>query len=143
MDLGELLDPSLDRRGGDAQQLGRAVHRQAADVEQHRRHLHRQGLARPRGVGEVQPARLAAVTLLAAHEAVLDVLLAPAFLASQSHHASPAISSMPEKIGRLCSAKTLQAKAAYAAEEHPEGATRIKSVINRKLKGQPAEVSFD
>src|SRR5215212_8384351 len=81
----EPLDPGLDGGRRHAEQLGGPVHRDAAQVEQHRLHLHPQRHPPRRRVGEVQAAGLAAVALLAAHEAVLDLLLAPATLAPQRH----------------------------------------------------------
>src|SRR5687767_10772543 len=87
--LGEALDPVLHAADRHADQPGGAAHRQAADVEQHCRDLDRQRHAARRRVGEARPARLAAVALLAAHEAVLDLLLAAATLARQTHRPTP------------------------------------------------------
>ena len=61
-----------------ANELMRPIH---AQVEEHGRGLDPQRHAARRGVGEVEPASLAAVALQTLHEAVLDVLLAAATLA--------------------------------------------------------------
>jgi hypothetical protein len=47
------------------------------------------GLPRGGRIGEVQAAAFAQVALLAAHQAVLDVLLAPAALAPKPHDQLP------------------------------------------------------
>src|SRR3954453_21193538 len=107
VDFGEALDPGLHAGRRHAQELGGAVHRQPAQVEQHRLHLDPQRHAARRGVGEVQPARLAAVALLAAHEPVLDVLLVPAPLAPQAHPLTPCAVSPSAHIGNLCGPETL------------------------------------
>jgi transposase len=104
----EALDPGLHARRRHAQQLGGAVHRQPADVEQHGRHLHPQRHAARRRVGEVQPAGLAAVALLAAHEPVLDVLLAPATFAPQPHSLTPCTVPPSAHIGNLCCPETIE-----------------------------------
>src|SRR3954451_6727849 len=105
--FGELLDPGHPARGRDAQQLGGAVHRQPAQVQQHGRDLDPQRHAARRGVGEVQPAGLAAVALQALHEAVPDVPLAAATLAPQPHRPAPPAVPSPTDMGRLRSLKTL------------------------------------
>src|SRR4051812_28323445 len=107
VDFGEALDPGLDAGRRHAEQLGGAVHRQPAQVEQHRLDLDPQRHAARRRVGEVQPARLAAVALLAAHEPVLDVLLAPASLAPQPHPLTSCAVSPSAHIGNLCDPETL------------------------------------
>src|SRR5690349_17795750 len=107
VDFGELLDPGHHARRGHAQQLGRAVHRQAAQVEERRRDLDPARHAARRRVGEVQPARLAAVALLAPHQAVPDVLPAPAPLAPQPHRSTPPAIPPPTDIGNLRRPKTL------------------------------------
>src|SRR3954465_4679462 len=107
VDFGEALDPSLHRGRRHAEQLGGAVHRQPAQVQQHRLHLDPERHPARRGVGEVQPARLAAVALLAAHEPVLDVPLAPAPLAPQPHPPTPSAIPPPTDVGNLCRVGTL------------------------------------
>src|SRR5437764_9498756 len=107
VDFGEALDPGLHAGRRHAQELGGAVHRQPAQVQQHRLDLDPQRHAARRGVGEVQPAGLAAVALLAAHEPVLDVLLAPAPLAPQPHPLTPSAVPLPTHIGNLCGPETL------------------------------------
>src|SRR4051794_10577718 len=107
--VGEALDPSLHRGRRDAEQLGGAVHRQPAQVQQHRLDLDPQRHATGRRVGEVQPAGLAPVALLAAHEPVLDVLPAPAPLAPQRHPLTPSAVPLPTHMGDLCGLETLQA----------------------------------
>jgi hypothetical protein len=109
VDFGELLDPGHHAGGRDPEQLGGAVHRQPAQVEQDGRDLDPQRHAARRGVGEVEPARLAAVALLAAHQAVLDVLLSPATLAPQPHRPAPPVVPSPADIGNLRGPKTLPA----------------------------------
>src|SRR3954451_15014671 len=106
--FGEALDPGLHAGRRHAEQLGGAVHRQAAQVQQHRLDLDPQRHAARRRVGEVQPARLAAVALLAAHEPVLDVLLVPAPLAPQSHPLTSCAVSPSAHIGNLCGPETLK-----------------------------------
>jgi hypothetical protein len=108
VDFGEALDPGLDAGRRHAQQLGGAVHRQPAQVEEHGRDLDPQRHAARRRVGEVQPAALAAVALLAAHEPVLDVPLSPATLAPQRHPLAPCTVSPSVHIGNLCDAETLK-----------------------------------
>src|SRR4051795_8191881 len=110
VDFGEALDPGLHARRRHAQELGGAVHRQPAQVEEHRRDLDPERHAARRRVGEVQPARPAAVALLAAHEAVLDVLPAPAPLAPQRHPSTPSATSPPMDMGNLCGVETLNRK---------------------------------
>src|SRR3954470_20004347 len=110
VDFGEALDPGLHRGRRHAEQLGGAAHRQPAQVQQQRLDLDPQRHATGRRVGEVQPARLAAVALLAAHEAVLDVLLAPAPLAPQRHPLIPSAVPLPTYMGDLCGLETLPAK---------------------------------
>src|SRR4051794_14446644 len=105
--FGEALDPGLDAGRRHAEQLGGAVHRQPAQVQQHRLDLDPQRHAARRRVGEVQPAGLAAVALLAAHEPVLDVLLGPAPLAPQSHPLTPCTVPPSVHIGNLCGPETL------------------------------------
>src|SRR5215208_2937100 len=61
-----------------------------------------------RRVGEVEPARLAAVALLATHQAVLDVLPAPAPLAPQPHRPAPSAIPPPTDMGDLRCLKTLR-----------------------------------
>src|SRR3954451_8615949 len=107
VDFGEALDPGLHAGRRHAQELGGAVHRQPAQVEQHRLDLDPQRHAARRRVGEVQPARLAAVALLAAHEPVLDVLPAPASLAPQPHPLTSCAVSPSAHIGNLCGPETL------------------------------------
>jgi hypothetical protein len=107
VDFREALDPGLHARRRHAEQLGGAVHRQPAQVQQHRLELDTQRHATGRGVGEVQPAALAAVALLAAHEPVLDVLLAPAPLAPQRHPFTPSAIPPPMDMGNLCGIETL------------------------------------
>src|SRR4051812_15853181 len=106
--FGELLDPGHHAGRRHPEQLGGAVHREAAQVEQHRRDLDPQRHPARRGVGEVQPAGLAAVALLALHEAVLDVLLGPATLAPQPHRPAPPAVPPPTDIGDLRCLKTLR-----------------------------------
>src|SRR4051794_965087 len=105
--FGEALDPGLHAGRRDPEQLGGAVHRQAAQVQQHRLDLDPQRHAARRRVGEVQPAGLAQVALLAAHEPVLDVLPAPAPLAPQRHPLTPSAAPPPTDMGNLCGAETL------------------------------------
>src|SRR4051812_27647989 len=105
--FGELLDPGHHAGRRHPEQLGGAVHREAAQVEQHRRDLDPQRHPARRGVGEVQPAGLAAVALQPLHEAVLDVLLNPATLAPQPHRPAPPVDPPPTDMGRLRSLKTL------------------------------------
>src|SRR3954454_13682224 len=107
VDFGEALDPGLHRGRRHAEQLGGAVHRQPAQVQQQRLDLDPQRHATGRRVSEVQPARFAAVALLAAHEAVLDVLLAPAPLAPQRHPLIPSAVPLPTHMGDLCGLETL------------------------------------
>ena len=87
---GELLQPSLDRRCRDTEQLGGAVHRQAADIQQDRGGLHGQRLAAGGRVGEVQATGLAPIPLLGAHQPIFDVLLTATTLALQTHDPPPA-----------------------------------------------------
>src|SRR3954447_23033499 len=108
VDFGEALDPSLHRGRRHAEQLGGAVHRQPAQVQQHRLDLDPERHPARRGVGEVQPARLAAVALLAAHEAVLDVPLSPTTLAPQRHPFTPSATPSPMNMGNLCGVETLR-----------------------------------
>jgi hypothetical protein len=107
VDFGEALDPGLHAGRRDPQQLGGAVHRQPAQVQQHRLDLDPERHPARRGVGEVQPARLAAVALLAAHEAVLDVPLSPTTLAPQRHPFTPSAIPSPTNMGNLCGVETL------------------------------------
>src|SRR3954462_1711426 len=107
VDFSEALDPGLHARRRHAQQLGGAAHRQSAQVEEHRRDLDPERHAARRRVGEVQPAGPAAVALLAAHEPVLDVLLAPASLAPQRHPFTPSATPPPMDMGNLCGVETL------------------------------------
>src|SRR3954467_10519453 len=109
VDFGEALDPSLHRGRRHAEQLGGAVHRQPAQVQQHRLDLDPERHPARRGVGEVQPARLAAVALLAPHEAVLDVPLSPTTLAPQRHPFTPSATPSPMNMGNLCGVETLHA----------------------------------
>ena len=92
-----------------SRQLGGAVHRQAADIEQNRSGLRRQRLAACGRVGECQTTRLAQVALLGAHQPILDVLLAPTALAPQPHDPPPQGPQRAQKVGHLCSPKTLLA----------------------------------
>src|SRR3954469_21686295 len=115
VDFSEALDPGLHARRRHAQQLGGAVHRQSAQVEEHRRDLDPERHAARRRVGEVQPAGPAAVALLAAHEPVLDVLLAPASLAPQRHPFTPSATPPPMDMGNLCGVETLEIGAALTA----------------------------
>src|SRR3954447_21178218 len=108
VDFGEALDPGLHAGRRHAEQLGGAVHRQPAQVQQHRLELDPQRHATGRRVGEVQPAGLAPVALLAAHEPVLDVLLAPAPLAPQRHPLTPSAVPLPTHMGDLCGLETLE-----------------------------------
>src|SRR4051812_5604531 len=108
--FGEALDPGLHRGRRHAEQLGGAVHRQPAQVQQHRLDLDPQRHATGRRVGEVQPAGLAPVALLAAHEPVLDVLPAPAPLAPQRHPLTPSAVPLPTHMGDLCGLETLQSR---------------------------------
>src|SRR5829696_1829424 len=94
--LGELLEPNLDGGCRDAQELGGAVHRQSADIEQHGRHLQGQRFAAWGRIGEIQAAGFAQVALLATHEPVLNVLVAPAALTAQLH-GQPPQGSAPQK----------------------------------------------
>src|SRR4051812_6877247 len=105
--FGELLDPGHHAGRRHPEQLGGAVHRQPAQVQEHGRDLDPQRHAARRGVGEVQPARPAAVALLAPHQAVLDVLPAPAPLAPQPHRPTPPAVPPPTDIGNLRRPKTL------------------------------------
>src|SRR6185436_15642947 len=105
--LGELLYPVHHAGRRYAQELRRPVHRQAAHVEQHRQHLDLEWHPSRRRVGEVQAAALAAVALLAAHEAVLDLLLGPAPLAAQPHRPAPSAIPPPTDMGDLRNIKTL------------------------------------
>src|SRR3954454_4508110 len=105
--FGELLDPGHHAGRRHPEQLGGAVHREAAQVEQHRRDLDPQRHPARRGVGEAEPAALAAA-LQPLHEAVLDVLLAAATLAPQSHRPVPPVVPLPTDIGDLRSLKTLK-----------------------------------
>src|SRR3954454_18713059 len=105
--FGEALDPGLHTGRRDPEQLGGAVHRQPAQVQQHRLHLDPERHPARRGVGEVQPARLAAVALLAPHEAVLDVALSPTTLAPQRHPFTPSATPSPMNMGNLCGVETL------------------------------------
>src|SRR5689334_7220630 len=105
--FGELLDPGHHAGRRHPEQLGGAVHRQPAQVQQHRRDLDPQRHAARRGVGEVQPAGLAAVALQPLHEPVLDVLLSPATLAPQPHRPAPPAVPLPTDIGHLRCLKTL------------------------------------
>src|SRR3954452_21105826 len=107
VDFGEPLDPDHRAGGRDAQQLGGAVHRQATQVEQDGRDLDPQRQAARRRVGEVQPAALAAVALLAAHEPVLDVLLSPAPPAPQLHRLAPSDIPSSTDMGDRRTPKTL------------------------------------
>src|SRR5690348_5208541 len=111
--FGELLDPGHHAGRRHPEQLGGAVHRQPAQVEQHRRDLDPQRHAARRGVGEVQPAGLAAVALQPFHEPVLDVLLGPATLAPQPHRPAPPAVPPPTDIGDLRSLKTLEINSIY------------------------------
>src|SRR4051794_25827314 len=113
VDFGELFDPGHDAGRGHARQLGGAVHRQPAQVEEHRRDLDPERHAARRRVGEVQPAGPAAVALLAAHEPVLDVLLAPAPLAPQRHPFTPSATPPPMDMGNLCGVETLKLPCPY------------------------------
>src|SRR4029450_12048765 len=97
----------LHARRRHAQQLSGAVHRQPAQVQQHRLDLDPQRHAARRRIGEVQPAGLAAVALLAAHEPVLDVLRAPATFAPQPHSLTPCTVPPSAHIGNLCGPETL------------------------------------
>src|SRR5215210_2139187 len=110
MILGKLLDPAHHAGRGHPQELGGAVHRQAAHIQQDRHDLELKRHPARRRVGEVQPAALAAVALLAAHEPVLDLLLAATTLASQSHRPNPSSQLMPTDMGYLCACKTLRQK---------------------------------
>src|SRR3954463_920342 len=115
----ELLEPGLDRGCRDTQELGGAVHRQTAHIQQYGSHFQGQRLAAGGCVGEVQAAALAQVALLGAHQPVLDVLFAPAALASKSHSQSPWRSSSTRKIGHLCRSQTLRTGAAPSASPAP------------------------
>src|SRR3954453_24190226 len=106
--FGELLDPGHHARGRDAEQLGGAVHRRPAQVQEHGRDFDPQRHSPGRRVGEVEPARLAAVTLQALHEAVLDMLPAAAPLAPQPHRPAPPAVPPPTDMGDLRSLKTLR-----------------------------------
>src|SRR5690242_7109610 len=108
VELGELLDPGHHAGGRHPQELGGPVHRQPAQVEEHGGDLDPERHAARRGVGEVEPARLAAVALLAPHQAVPDVLPAPAPLAPQPHRPAPPAVPPPTDIGNLRRPKTLQ-----------------------------------
>src|SRR3954467_3899819 len=77
-------------------------------IQQHGSHFQGQRLAAGGCVGEVQAAALAQVALLGAHQPVLDVLFAPAALASKSHSQSPWRSSSTRKIGHLCRSQALR-----------------------------------
>jgi hypothetical protein len=112
----EALDPGLHTGRRDPEQLGGAVHRQAAQVQQHRLDLDPQRHAARRRVGEVQPAGLAQVALLAAHEPVLDVLLAPAPLAPQRHPLTPSATPPPTDMGNLCGAETLKMLSRHSSD---------------------------
>src|SRR4051794_21051248 len=160
VDFGEALDPGLHARRRHAQQLGGAVHRQSAQVEEHRRDLDPERHAARRRVGEVQPAGPAAVALLAAHEAVLDVLLAPASLAPQRHPFTPSATSPPMDIGNLCGVETLNrsslrvSKGKSTSADHfeftrPSVPTLLAvfeachNLIWRREKGPPAEAFYE
>src|SRR3954452_24712069 len=104
--FGEALDPGLHRGRRHAEQLGGAVHRRPAQVQQHRLDLDPQRHATGRRVGGVQPAGLAPVAPLAAHEPVLDVLPAPAPLAPQPHPLTPSAVPLPTHMGDLCGLET-------------------------------------
>src|SRR3954453_8916614 len=107
VDFGEALDPGLHRGCRHAEQLGGAVHRQPAQVQQNRLDLDPQRHDARRRVGEVQPSGLAQVALLAPHEPVLYMLLAPAPLAPQLHPLTPSATPPPTDMGNLCGAETL------------------------------------
>src|SRR3954452_11767304 len=121
VDFGEALDPGLHRGRRHAEQLGGAVHRQPAQVQQQRLDLDPQRHATGRRVSEVQPARFAAVALLAAHEAVLDVLLAPAPLAPQRHPLIPSAVPLPTHMGDLCGLETLPRPSGRSGSAIPYG----------------------
>src|SRR3954467_6485743 len=105
--FGEALDPGLHAGRRHAEQLGGAVHRRPAQVQQHRLDLDPERHAPGRRVGGVQPAGLAPVAPLAAHEPVLDVLPAPAPLAPQPHPLTPSAVPLPTHMGDLCGLETL------------------------------------
>src|SRR4051812_22881783 len=111
--FGELLDPGHHAGRGPPEQLGGAFHREAAQVEQHRRDLDPERHPARRGVGEVQPAGLAAVALQTLHEPVLDVLLSPATLAPQPHRPAPPAVPPPTDIGDLRCLKTMNYTCVY------------------------------
>src|SRR3954454_23755883 len=117
--FGEALDPGLHTGRRDPEQLGGAVHRQPAQVQQHRLHLDPERHPARRGVGEVQPARLAAVALLAPHEAVLDVPLSPTTLAPQRHPFTPSATPSPMDMGNLCGVETLRKISSLSASGAP------------------------
>src|SRR3954453_14094510 len=94
---------------------GGAVHRQTAHIQQHGSHFQGQRLAAGGCVGEVQAAALAQGALLGAHQPVLDVLFAPAALASKSHSQSPWRSSSTRNIGHLCRSQTIVERAKQKA----------------------------
>src|SRR3954454_20225615 len=110
VDFGEALDQGLHAGRRHPEQRGGALHRQPAQVEEHRRDLDPERHAARRRGGEVQPAGSAAVALLAAHEPVLDVLLAPAPLAPQRHPFTPSATPTPIDMGNLCGVETLLGK---------------------------------
>src|SRR5690349_11061907 len=70
----------------------------------------------PRGGVSVKfsPQALAAVALLAAHEPILDVLLAPAPLAPQRHPFTPSATPPPMDMANLCGVETLSLASASA-----------------------------
>src|SRR5690349_21139800 len=143
--FGELLDPGHHARGRDAQQLGGAVHRQPAQVEQHRRDLDPQRHAARRGVGEVEPAGLAAVALQPLHESVLDVPLSPAPLAPQPHRPAPPAVPPPTDIGDLRCLKILLQFFAWTTIYIPKTSETFGTMLQKKRKSfrtVPKETSF-
>src|SRR3954463_10094531 len=127
----ELLDPGHHAGRRHPEQLGGAVHRQPAQAHQDGGALAPQRHAARRGVGEVQPAGLAAVALLAPHQAVLDVLLSPAPLAPQTHRPAPPALPTPADIGNLRAPKTLKKSSPPSSQRRPS------SIRARSSKSSP------
>src|SRR4051812_3407773 len=136
VDFGEALDPGLHAGRRHPEQLGGAVHRQPAQVEEHRRDLDPERHAARRRVGEVQPAGPAAVALLAAHEPVLDVLLAPAPLAPQRHPFTPSATPPPMDMGNLCGVETLVAFTSRAPDLVAGSHNKTLEVFARDLEAK-------
>src|SRR5690242_5123695 len=82
----------------------------------------------PRGGVSVKfsPQALAAVALLAAHEPILDVLLAPAPLAPQRHPFTPSATPPPMDMGNLCGVETLIPRKADNGRVLPRVAVEVR-----------------